>query len=148
MRERDGLKCALVLFFYTRLFETINKAKKPIQRLKEDQHCRLKHPQNLPGTESMVHPALLTEQFICGSAAPSGLRTLLLWLGPATAHHQPYHPRGEEEEALRESTMLLRIVCFGDTLAKMNHKIIALSDLLFLETENWRGKLCWSFQSA
>lgn len=94
MRERDGLKCALVLFFYTRLFETINKAKKPIQRLKEDQHCRLKHPQNLPGTESMVHPALLTEQFICGSAAPSGLRTLLLWLGPATAHHQPYHPRG------------------------------------------------------
>lgn len=31
--------------------------------------------------------------------------------------------------------MLFRIVCFGDTLAKMNHNIIVLSDLLFLEIE-------------
>lgn len=31
--------------------------------------------------------------------------------------------------------MLLRIVCVGGTLAKMNHNIIVLSDLLFLEIE-------------
>lgn len=31
--------------------------------------------------------------------------------------------------------MLLRIVCFGDTSAKMNRNIIVLSDLLFLEIE-------------
>lgn len=36
--------------------------------------------------------------------------------------------------------MLLRIVCVGGTLAKMNHNIIVLSDLLFLEIEE--GCVC------
>ena len=53
-------------------------------------------------------------------------------------------PGQEEEVALRESTRLLRIVRFGDTLAKMNHEIIVLSDPLFLDVQNWRGKLCLS----
>lgn len=41
--------------------------------------------------------------------------------------------------ALRESTTF-RTVPFGGTLAKTCHKIVVLSDPLFLEIENWTGK--------
>lgn len=76
---------------------------------------------------------------------PSSPRTLLLpwdlllWMNSAIT------PGWEEEVARRESARSLTLVRFGDTLAKMNHKIIVLRDPLFLEIQNWGVKLCLSF---
>lgn len=65
--------------------------------------------------------------------------------GPASARDQCYRASLGKGGPSRESTVLFRVVHFGDTLGKMNPKCIVLNDPLFLETENWRGTPCLSF---
>lgn len=162
--RKRGLKmCPGNFFFFNRmLLETGNKVKESRQGLKECQekrsllHYRLKaHMAFSSPEESVVLPALLSKRSVrwpvravcCFEVlkVPSSPRTLLLpwdlllWMISAIT------PGWEEEVARRESARSLTLVRFGDTLAKMNHKIIVLRDPLFLEIQNWGVKLCLSF---